>query len=184
MKVKIENFSCPVEISDTYFEDLNTQIEKENVYLNNRFEPINIFDELMDFNDRNCEIRIIIDDYYAIRYFVNTYSTGLHDLQLFKIPDSQILLIGGKRKSLSLDLGSMQVANVYEHNLFWGFDTMNDYILEFGELNCLFRDKSGKILNSVDMEPPWECFREEDGLRFESDGLTGTTFLKFPTVNK
>jgi hypothetical protein len=109
------------------------------------------------------------------------WSSGLADLTLMLVDETGRLFVGAKRTSCVVDLERRMVAHAFDHCLFWGFDrtTRPGWILETGELDCLFRALDGRVLTQVPVDPPWESVVEADGVRFQSI-VHGTTFLKFP----
>lgn len=116
-----------------------------------------------------------------VRYLLDGVQTGLVDLTVMVVAETGHLFLGGKRRSCVVDLERGVVEHVFEHCLFWGFDraTRPGFVLETGELDCLFRGLDGEVLAQTRVDPPWECHVEAEGVRFESSGL-GTTFLAFP----
>jgi hypothetical protein len=125
-------------------------------------------------------IEILVDNFFFIYYYMGSYNTGLQDLTLLFIDNTNTLFIGGKRKSCSINIIEKVIDNEFEHYLFWDFDILdNGYVLETGELDCLLRNQKGVILNQVPVDPPWESFYDEDGIIFESI-VYGKQFLKFP----
>ncbi|MHA0858398.1 hypothetical protein [Paenibacillus sp. CMAA1364] len=101
-------------------------------------------------------------------------------MTIFCLEDTQTILIGSKKKSCAINLITRTVEYEFSHCLFWDFTELkNGLILETGELDCMLRNINGKIIAQVPVDPPYEIFHEEDGIRFESI-VYGTTYLKYP----
>jgi hypothetical protein len=109
------------------------------------------------------------------------WSTGLADLTLMFVGETGRLFLGAKQISCVIDLARGEVAHVFEHFLFWGYSraVRPGWILETGELDCLFRALDGRIMGRVPVDPPWESTIEDRGIRYESI-VNGVTFLEFP----
>jgi hypothetical protein len=129
-------------------------------------------------------VQIIVDDFENIYCYLNSSDFGVNDLTVFCLEDTQTILIGGKKKSCNINLTTRSVENEFSHCLFWDFTKLkNGLILETGELDCLLRDINGIIIGQAPVDPPYEIFYEEDGIRFESI-VYGTTYLKYPKEDK
>lgn len=107
--------------------------------------------------------------------------TGLADVTLMFVEETGLLFLGAKRTSCVVDLARGEVAHVFEHLLFWGFDrkARPGWVLETGELDCLFRALDGRVVGQVPVDPPWESTIEGSGIRYQSI-VQGMTFLMFP----
>ena len=116
-----------------------------------------------------------------IRYELDLQNSGLCDLTIMNVEETSRLFLGGHRASCVVDLATMTAGHRFEHCLFWGFDrdTRPGFVLETGELDCLFRGLDGRVLGHVPVDPPWETFAEPGGIRFESI-VYGSQFLPFP----
>jgi len=116
-----------------------------------------------------------------IWYRLEAIPTGLVDLTVMYVEATARLFLGGQRLSCVVDVARAVVEHRFEHCLFWGFDraTRPGFVLETGELDCLFRGLDGRVLAQTAVDPPWERHVEAAGVRFESMVL-GTTFLAFP----
>lgn len=155
-----------------------TELEYRSIQKNSVQQVIIIYDD--DLSEVNALIEIVIDDYLLIHYYLESFNIGLTDLTIYAIPKTQTVLIGGKRKSCSIDMVTGRVEHEFEHCLFWDFSLLeNCYVLETGELDCLLRDGRGRIVAQTAVDPPWESFYEADGIRFNSI-VHGETFLKYP----
>ncbi len=109
------------------------------------------------------------------------FPTGLPDLSVMYVAETHRLFVGAKVSSFVIDLARGAVEHTFEHTMFWGFDrsTRPGFVLETGELDCLFRALDGRVLDCTSVDPPWESFVEAGGVRFQSCVL-GRTFLPFP----
>ncbi len=116
-----------------------------------------------------------------IRYELELRGTGPQDLVVLHVEETGRFFLGGHQSSCVIDLKTMTVEHGFEHCLFWGFDrqTRPGFVLETGELDCLFRALDGRVLGKVPVDPPWLMFEEPGGLRFESI-VHGSQFLPFP----
>jgi hypothetical protein len=130
--------------------------------------------------DATARVRIEVLG-FGIALRTPSWRTGLADLTLMFVDETRLLFLGAKRMSCAVDLARSQVAHVFEHTLFWGFDrtTRPGWILETGELDCLFRALDGRVVAQVPVDPPWESTVDTHGIRFESM-VNGVTFLRFP----
>ncbi len=168
LKYKIRSENYEVEITEL------SNIEQLKV------EPdaLVIYDD--DISKASTVLKIIIEDYLIIYYYFEAYSSGLQDFTVLVIPETHTVLIGGKKKSCSVNMINKKTENEFEHCLFWDFSLLNNgYVFESGELDCILRDRSGKIIDKVPVDPPWESDLKDDGIRFSST-LYGETFLRFP----
>lgn len=157
------------EVKITELKSIELQIEPDALV---------IYDD--DISKTNTIFKIVIEDYLIIYYYFEAYSSGLQDFTLLAIPETHTVLIGGKKKSFSVNMINKKAENEFEHCLFWDFSVLNNgYVFESGELDCLLRDMSGKIIDKVPVDPPWESNFKDDGIRFSSI-VSGETFLRFP----
>lgn len=133
-----------------------------------------------DLSDTLLEIEI--DGYFLIYYRFELFSTGLQDFMLYINDETGKVFLGGRHLSCCVNMKENKVEEIFVHCLFWDFIPLdNKLILELGELEVLLRDANGKIIISADVEPPYEFFYEEDGIRFEFDSAIagGQTYLKY-----
>ncbi len=117
----------------------------------------------------------------VVRYELDTRLVGLSDLTIMFVEETRLLFLGGRRLSCVVDLASGVVCHPFEHCLFWGFDraARPGFVLETGELDCLFRALDGTVLARVPVDPPWESVPKPGGISFESI-VQGKHFLGFP----
>ncbi|WP_410769486.1 hypothetical protein [Fontibacillus sp. BL9] len=158
--------------------DLPISIES---YRSSEYTPPSASVILFDYEDYSkIIVKIRVNEELDIYMYTNDYQFGLNDITIQYIEDTRKLLVAGKRKSFVIDLIQHSVSDDFTHDLFWDITQLNNgYILETGELDCLLRDESGAILDRVPVDPPYETFFEDDGIRFESI-VYGTTKLKYP----
>ena len=134
-------------------------------------------------DDVTCAI-IVDADGFKIRYEVDARPVGLCDLTILFVEETRRLFLGGRRLSSVVDVARGVVEHSFEHCLFWGFDrsARPGFVLETGELDCLFRALDGRVLGQVPVDPPWETFVEHGGIRFQST-VYGSQFLEFPDLS-
>ena len=53
------------------------------------------------------------------------------------------------------------------------------YVLEQGELACYLRAETGEVLAEAPVDPPYDLFETDEGIRFESI-CVGEQWLRFP----
>lgn len=126
-------------------------------------------------------LHIEVDGYFLIYYHYYPFNTGLHHFTIYV--RENIIFIAGQTKSCTINMLTNKVENEFEHTLFWDFDEIREgFILESGEIDCLLRDKNGKIIDKAYVEPPYEMFEECDRIRFEFESIIegGRTYLNFP----
>lgn len=118
---------------------------------------------------------------FAFGVRIEMVRTGLPDLTLMYVEETHRLFVGAKWTSFVVDLAGGAVDHTFEHTMFWGFDrsTRPGFVLETGELDCLFRALDGRVLGTTAVDPPWESLVEPGGVRFQSI-VHGRTFLAFP----
>ncbi|MBL4702894.1 MAG: hypothetical protein JKY54_00095 [Flavobacteriales bacterium] len=173
MKIEIQSGNRPIlteVINRTDFSSLAT------------IDTIEIRDEIDTEKDSfDLCVRIVVDGFREVHYFINDNFHGLQDLAILLIEETETLFIGGKSNSIVVDLIEGKTKDEFQHFLFWGFriSSNGQYILDEGETDCLLRDKSGKILNQVDVEPPYEAQDVENGVKYICDGITGEVILEF-----
>ncbi len=170
----IRRMKCKINTST----DLPISIES---YRSSEYTPPSASVILFDYEDYSkIIVKIRVNEELDIYMYTNDYQFGLNDITIQYIEDTRKLLVAGKRKSFVIDLIQHSVSDDFTHDLFWDITQLNNgYILETGELDCLLRDESGAILDRVPVDPPYETFFEDDGIRFESI-VYGTTKLKYP----
>lgn len=134
----------------------------------------------LDSDDWNACIRISVDDDLVILYHLRDFNSGLNDLSILYVDEVNTLFIGGKSRSLTIDLTTGKHGNVFNHFLFRGFQKLdNGYVLDYGETDCLLRKYSGEIIRAVCVEPPWEMEQKGDGVLFKCDGIAGEVWLPY-----
>jgi hypothetical protein len=139
---------------------------------------------VVDGKEEGVDCVILLDvGATRLRYEVDSRPVGLCDLTILFVEETRRLFLGGRRLSSVVDLDRGTVDHPFEHCLFWGFDrvTRPGFILETGELDCLFRALDGRVLGHVPVDPPWESLVEPGGIRFESI-VHGSQFLAFPEM--
>jgi hypothetical protein len=137
---------------------------------------------VLDSGADNVRLVVLLDVSGArIRYELELWTVGLHELTVMHVEETSRLFLGGRQSSCVVDLATMTIEHRFEHCLFWGFDraARPGFVLETGELDCLFRGLDGRVLGRVPVDPPWEMFAEPGGLRFESI-VYGSHLLAFP----
>lgn len=142
---------------------------------------IHIYEEDDKITERII-LKLEVDGYFTIYYHYNVYPTGLQDFTVYI--NGNIIFLGGKAQSCTVDMFTNTIGNEFKHCLFWDFsDLENGLILEYGELDCLLRNDLGEIIETTYVEPPYDVFYEEDQIRFEFESVIagGHTYLKLPT---
>lgn len=141
--------------------------------------------EIIDGADHEASARVRIEILgTGILLRTPTQPSGLADVTLLYVEETGCLFLGATRTSCVVDLARAAIEHRFEHCLFWGFNrtTRPGWILETGELDCLFRALDGRVVAQVPVDPPWESTVEPQGVRFQSD-VHGTTFLPFPDTD-
>jgi len=158
----------------------NMSVEIKELELNDVSSDPEVIAYLNDTDESDSLVYLRVNDEITIHCFLNCSSFGVNDLTVFCSEETRTIFIGGKKKSFTINMNTNQISNEFEHCLFWDFNILsNGLILETGELDCLLRDRNRTILSHAPVDPPYEIFDEEDGIRFNSI-VHGTTYLKFP----
>src|SRR6185312_16034182 len=100
-----------------------------------------------DLDDADTLVRIDAGGFvFGVR--MRAFATGLADLSLLYVEETHRLFVGAKSSSFVVDLARGEVEHTFEHTLFWGFDrsTRPGFVLETGELDCLFRALDGQVV--------------------------------------
>ncbi|MNO38132.1 hypothetical protein D3C76_282270 [compost metagenome] len=135
---------------------------------------------LDDIDECDSLVFLRVNEEITIHCFLDSSSFGVNDLTVYCLEETRTIFIGGKKKSFSINMNTNQISNEFEHCLFWDFNKLsNGLIFETGELDCLLRESNGTIISHAPVDPPYEIFYEEDGIRFSSI-VYGTTYLKYP----
>jgi hypothetical protein len=126
-----------------------------------------------------CEIQIV--GIPKILYFLDGFSTGLQDVQIFYVSKTDSLFIGGKSSSFVINLKDLSVKYRNHHLLFWTFRyTPNkDYVIDEGEIESVLRKLNGGIVKSVNIEPPYEYELIENGIEYTCVGISGKVQMLF-----
>ena len=173
MKIEIQSGNRPIlteVITQEHFSSLDTT------------DVIEVRDEIgEDKSYFDLCVRIIVDGLREVHYFINDNFHGIQDLMILLIEETESLFIGGKSNSVVVDLIEGKAKEEYPHFLFWRFrfSPKGQYILDEGEVDCLLRDKYGKILNQVSVEPPYVSEYLDNGVKYHCDGITGEVILEF-----
>src|SRR5215470_8238861 len=105
--------------------------------------------EIIDGADHEASARVRIEILgTGILLRTPTWSTGLADVTLLYVEETGRLFLGAMRTSCVVDLARAAIEHRFEHCLFWGFNrtTRPGWILETGELDCLFRALDGRVV--------------------------------------
>lgn len=108
------------------------------------------------------------------------WSSKGENLEVLLVEETATLFIGAGTFSASVDLQQMRVVHENVVFLFWGYQHVREWVMELGELECFLYDRTGRLLASVPVDPPYEYFETETGIRFEAD-VSGTHWLYYPT---
>lgn len=88
---------------------------------------------------------------------------------LIYIPETNVLFIGGGTLTVSLDLDNFRILNEnYNDCMFWYFERYNDYVIEYGELDCFLYSLRGVLLDKCSVDPPYEVEKKQSGIKFLS----------------
>lgn len=173
MKIEVLSFGVPVMVE---------------VIPSARFDEMEGDEVIIAYDDKSeipstypiC-VRIIVDSFREIWYYMDDFISGIRDLKILLPENSNALFIGGKSKSMVVDLIECEPKEEHYRVLFWDFTiTPNGkYILDEGELSCVLRDFNGKIIREVGVEPPYVSEYVDEGILYHCDGITGAVLLKF-----
>jgi len=160
-------------------EDNQNRIKTRILDINDvRQQGIVFYDEPEDEINKVLEIKI--DESVIVNLYINGQSYGENDLAIKFLVSKEKILLAGKKRSCRINLSDGFIDNTFEHFLFWDFVLLdNGLILEQGEVDCLLRDQDGVIIDYAPVDPPYEVYYEEEGIKFESI-VYGTTRLKYP----
>lgn len=158
-------------------------IERANFDTLSRAQIIEVKDEShIEKEAFDVCIKIQMEGFREIYCFRNKETHGLTAaLTLMFIEETKCLFIGGNSTSVVINWAKNEVVELFNHSLFRAFSmTPNaQYILDEGETDCLLRNKHGKILNRVTVEPPYEAVYVSEGIKYICDGITGDVILAF-----
>jgi hypothetical protein len=104
---------------------------------------------------------------------------GGEDFGVLLVEETNTLFIGAGSLSASVDLLEMKVVNQQDVMLFWSFKRVRNWVLELGEVECFLRSQSGAVLASVEVDPPYEYFETDKGIKIETN-IYGTQWLHYP----
>lgn len=93
--------------------------------------------------------------------------------------ETATLFVGAGTISASIDFRNMRVINENVVDLFWTFKRVGEWVLELGELECYLYTPSGSLVASVPVDPPYDYYETDEGIRFETS-IYGTQWLYFP----
>ena len=118
-------------------------------------------------NDRFATLKVFWEgDVVEVGVFWrNRSSLGLGVLAL---PDRHAVLIGAGQVSAVVDLVAAEVRDVEFPFMFWGFERAGQKAVELGEVECMLRDETGKVVARTPVDPPYDYRREGTDLIFRS----------------
>jgi len=173
MKIEIQTSNVPILTEVTSSAQFNIMESEEAIVVNDMKDEISSSFDL-------C-VRIIVDGYREIWYYINDYTHTIQDLTILLPENSNTLFIGGIFKSVVVDLIEGIAKDEFNHFYFCDFTiTPNQkYVIDEGEINSILRDMSGRIIKEVSLEFPYESELMENGILYKCGGITGDVLLEF-----
>lgn len=93
--------------------------------------------------------------------------------------DTQTLFVGAHTVAAAVQIRKRQIVDQHTVTLVWSFQLEGEYVLELGELDVFLRRRTGEIIASAPVDPPYDMTRTPEGLRFDSP-VYGEKWLRFP----
>lgn len=113
----------------------------------------------------------------TVRVHWNSSASG--EFQALFVPETNFLYLGGGQVSGAVNLEQRIIVTQAAPVLFWSFERIDQYVVEFGELECQLYDLKGNVLDRAAVDPPYEVHRLSDAVHFVSI-VAGSTWLTFP----
>ena len=132
-------------------------------------------------NDVLTTVSVAAVDADPVTIRIHWSSSAAADFHVLFVPETNLLFVGGGQISAAVDLSEMVVATQEAPLLFWSFERVDRYVVEYGELECLLYDLNGHVLDRASVDPPYEVHRLAHGIHFVSM-VAGSTWLTFPVV--
>lgn len=92
--------------------------------------------------------------------------------------DENVLFIGGGNVSAVVDTSNLKILDINYPDLFWGWEYIEGYVLELGELACRLYTQKGKLVGSTPVDPPYEYKVTGSSIEFNSI-VMGKTKIEF-----
>lgn len=93
--------------------------------------------------------------------------------------ETQTLFVGAATVAAAVRIPKRHVISQHKVALFWSFQPEGDYVLQLGELEVFLHARTGEIIASAPVDPPYDITRTAEGIRFDSP-VYGEQWLRFP----
>lgn len=90
------------------------------------------------------------------------------DVSIHLAESTNILFVGAGSVSSVINLETKEVIEIHYPDLFWGWECVNNHILELGELECRLYSSVGKLIGFAYVDPPYEYTITESEIQFSS----------------
>ena len=97
---------------------------------------------------------------------------------LFWSEDKRILFVGAGYVSAVVNVASKSLIDINYPDLFWGWECLNNNILELCELDCRLYSLSGHLIGHAHVDPPYDYEVTDDAILFSSI-VMGKTSIEF-----
>ena len=104
---------------------------------------------------------------------------GAVSFELLLVEQTGTLFLGAVSAVAVVDITTMRPVSQHRTEGFWGFERKDAHVLELGEFNCFLYDLRGAVLGHAPVDPPYDTYETNDGIRFESI-VFGTRWLRYP----
>lgn len=103
----------------------------------------------------------------------------LEQIALLLVASTNTLFLGMRTLAAAVRLTTGEIVDAHEVFATWSFQQTRGYVLEQGELACYLRAETGEVLAEAAVDPPYDLFETDEGIRFESI-CVGEQWLRFP----
>jgi len=92
--------------------------------------------------------------------------------------DNQVLFVGAGYVSAVVNVSTKSLIDINYPDLFWGWECINNNILELCELDCRLYSPSGNLIGHAHVDPPYDYEVTDNAILFSSI-VMGKTSIEF-----
>ena len=92
--------------------------------------------------------------------------------------DNQVLFVGAGYVSAIVNVSTQSLIDINYPDLFWGWECINNNILELCELDCRLYSPSGSLIGHAHVDPPYDYEVTDKAILFSSI-VMGKTSIEF-----
>lgn len=127
--------------------------------------------------DNDTLSTITVNDYLTVYVYWESFSYP-KSFEVLYVPSTGVLFLGASTISAQINTKKSKLIGIEFPCLFWALERHENFVIEYGELECFLYDLEGKKISSADVDPPYEIEFTEQGIQFEST-LVGKTWLRY-----